>query len=114
MKYWSKLVPGVTAEVLSDKEDSQGLVPAYVSDHEHGVIATGILLSEWSDTELVPAPHSVPERGFVVLSGDVNSPEYTFYAKERDAAVHAYKWKDSLGYIPVSFQRNAMVAVSRS
>ncbi len=112
-KYWSKFRPNCTATVIGEP-DHRGLSPAYVEDAEmdpEGSFSTAINLSEWSDTEVVPVPLSVPDMGFVLIYGqDPDEPEYEFHAKETDAAVAMAQYgPQAFGYAPVSISRFAMV-----
>jgi len=71
-----------------------------------------ILLSEWSDVEITPAPEVVPSEGYLVLYGDDPArTKYEFHVRELDAAVAAAKKKNGFGYIKVFLNRNAMIPV---
>lgn len=112
MKVWSKFAPGMTALVVSDP-DYRGLSLAMVTDDVQspgGPFAAVINLIEWSDTEIVPVPESVPDQLWIAFTGtDPAILEYQIFDSEIKAAVFVSHRKDSFGYTPVLVQRLSMI-----
>jgi hypothetical protein len=114
-KYWSKLVPNATCEVIGSP-DAEGLSPAYVSapDIKATPFATAVNLNEWSAVEVVPVPLSVPDTGYLVLFGpDPDLITYRYFERETDAAVAASSVADAFGYVPVTIKRYAMITTPK-
>lgn len=113
MKLWLKASPDITAETLG-VNPIQGMIPALVNNpnSELNEFYSTILLSEWSVTEVTPAPEGVPETGYLVLYGDDPARvQYEFHTQELDAAVSCRVKSNGFGYVEVSVNRNAMFPV---
>lgn len=108
MKLYSKLVPGVWAERLSEP-DWRGQLALRIHWPEHeaagpdGLPFTAIgTLDEWSEVELAPTPPTVPETVYLVLWGeDPVLWQAEVAATEREAAATlAAKGDKGFGYVP--------------
>jgi hypothetical protein len=111
MKLWLKSNPSITAETLRDTPVN-GYIPVLVGapDEDPPEFYACILPSEWSYEEIVRAPESVPEQGFLVLSGsDPARVEYEFHANEVSAGRALDRKTNGYGYVPVTISRNAMI-----
>lgn len=109
MKLWLKTDPSITAQTLRDVPLDNG-VPAIVSGPDYPDFYAVISLAEWSETEIVPAPESVPKNGWLVIVGDDPSRvSCAFYARETDAAVATARIPNAYGYVPVIIQTSAMI-----
>lgn len=115
MKLWLKSNPEITCQTLRD-EPVNGYIPALVSiPHEDPSTTYAIITpEEWADREIVPAPPSVPETGYLVLFGpDPAIVRYLFVEQEIDAAIAINTRDDAFGYVPISLLRSAMVEPSK-
>lgn len=113
MKLWLKANPGITATTYDDNVVNGG-VPALVENpfNDPPLYYAGIMVDEWSDTEITPAPEGVPELGYMVLYGrDPAQVEYEFHTREVDAVRSMTKKRNAFGYIAVRLDRNAMIPV---
>jgi hypothetical protein len=113
-KMWSKFAPGMTAVVISEP-DYRGFSMAWVTDEvqsPEGPIGALINTNEWSLTEVVPVPDSVPDMLWVAYYGDdPTEPKYKVFSNEVPAALFCTNTKNSFGYGPVTVQRNLMTAL---
>lgn len=113
-KLWSKFAPGLTATVVANP-DYRGVTMAWHTDPESptGQCSSLINVEEWSETELVPTPESVPAVAYLVITGTVDDPLYLVVDNELDAArrldLLAYTGEAPLGYARILIER-AMVA----
>lgn len=112
-KLWLKNAPEVTADTYDDFPIGDAVPVKVHNPHTDPTdYYAAIILSEWSATEIVPAPDPVPETGYLVLFGDDPArTKYEFHARELDAAVAASKKRNGFGYVPVTIGRNAMIPV---
>lgn len=107
-KYWSKLVPNCTCEVIGGP-DSQGLSLGFITDLSYAPdpFASVLNLAEgWSDVEVVPVPELMPNTGYLVI-GPYRSNEdisYSFHLTETQAAVTASR-VGAFGYVPIAIPR---------
>jgi hypothetical protein len=114
-KYWSKFKPNVTCTVIGEP-DSRGVYPAYIMDTDHfeDPFVGAVSLAEWSDVEVVPAPLSVPDLGYLVMYGDdPDAPSFSYHTNEPDAAVEVSKRTNAFGYAPVVLQRFACIPAKK-
>lgn len=107
---WSKFIPGCTAEVIGSPDDA-GRLPAYITNGGHPEftrVAASLDPNEWSDVEIVPAPESIPEVVYGVISGHASAPTVDIVFTEREA-IHALTIPGVMGYVPVYVARNQMI-----
>lgn len=117
-KYWSKAVPGCTCEVIGEP-DHNGLALGYITDlsfDPEGPFCSVLDLSQWSATEVVPVPDSLPEVLYMAIFGTFREgvlvPEgmtYEVFETEVGCAVYCSKRPNTIGYVPIAAARNGMV-----
>lgn len=112
-KAWSKLVPGVWFELITDETDERGMLPAMVHTPE-GSGYTVVHEDTISMVEITAVPESIPDVMHAVAYGDPAMPQVEVFFTEREARTAANApraFHRPWGYFPVRVERNLMIPV---